>query len=65
MRHDVIQQLRKAIRESGETQLAIAEATGVAQGNLSRFLRGERGLSLDSFAKLCRHFRLHLTITNR
>ena len=41
------------IADSGESQLSISESTGIDQGNLSRFLRGERGLSLDNFAVLC------------
>jgi transcriptional regulator with XRE-family HTH domain len=60
MKQNVIDQLRKAIRASGQTQLEIAEATGIPQGNLSRFLRGERGLSLESFARLCVHLGLSL-----
>ena len=61
MKRNVIEQLRKAIRESGETQLAISEATGTAQGNLSKFLKGERGLSMENFALLCDHLRLRLS----
>jgi transcriptional regulator with XRE-family HTH domain len=53
MKQNVIDQLRKAIEASGESQLAIGEATGINQGNLNRFLRGERGRSLENFAKLC------------
>ena len=41
-------------------QLSIAEATGISQGNLSKFLRGERGLSLENFAVLCDYFKLKL-----
>ena len=57
---NVIDQLRKAIVDSGESQLAISEATGINQGNLSKFLNGERGLSLDNFAELCSYFKLKL-----
>jgi len=32
MKQNVIDQLRKAIRDSGQTQLAISEATGIGQG---------------------------------
>jgi hypothetical protein len=41
------------IADSGEWQLSISEATGIDQGNLSRFLRGERSLYLENFAVLC------------
>ena len=57
---NVIDQLRKAIVDSGESQLAISEAIGINQGNLSKFLSGERGLSLDNFAELCSYFKLKL-----
>ena len=57
---NVIDQLRKVIVDSGESQLSISEATGINQGNLSKFLNGERGLSLDSFAVLCAYFKLKL-----
>lgn len=60
MKPDVIEQLRGAIRESGQTQLAIAEATGIDQGTISKFLRGARGLSLENFAVLCQHLKLKL-----
>ena len=57
---NVIDQLRKVIVDSGESQLSISEATGINQGNLSKFLNGERGLSLDNFAVLCAYFKLKL-----
>jgi transcriptional regulator with XRE-family HTH domain len=60
MKRDVIRQLRNAIKASGESQRAIAEATGIDQGNLNRFVRGERSLSVENFAKLCAHLRLTL-----
>lgn len=60
MKHNVIDQLRKAIREAGETQMTISEASGIPQGNLSKFLKGERGLGMESFAALCEHFKLKL-----
>jgi hypothetical protein len=32
----------------------------VAQGTISAFLRGQRGLSMDSFAALCKYLKLQL-----
>jgi hypothetical protein len=60
MKQNVVDQLRKAVRDSGETQFAISESTGIAQGNLSKFLRGERSLTLENFTRLCQHLRLTL-----
>ena len=61
MKRNVIDQLRKVIIDSGESQLSIADATGINQGNLSKFLRDERNLSLDNFAVLCDYFKLKLS----
>jgi transcriptional regulator with XRE-family HTH domain len=61
MKQNVVDQLRKGIEASGESQLSLAEATGINQGNLSRFMRGERGLSMENFAKLCAHLGLSLS----
>jgi len=65
MKQNVIDQLRVAVERSGESKLAIAEATGINQGNLNRFMRGERGLSLDNFAKLCQYLKLSLSGTKQ
>lgn len=41
MSKTVAEQLRKAIRDSGQSANAIAKATGVDQTLISRFLRGK------------------------
>lgn len=33
-------QIRQALRDAGETRYSISMATGIAQGQLSKFLRG-------------------------
>jgi transcriptional regulator with XRE-family HTH domain len=50
-----VDQLQHAIKRSGDTQYAIAQATGISQSVLNRFLNGERGISLDTAAKLCQY----------
>jgi hypothetical protein len=45
-------QLRQAVRDSELTRYAISVRTGIDQGTLSRFIRGERGMSLDSVDRL-------------
>jgi hypothetical protein len=45
-------QLRRAVRESELTRYAISVRTGIDQGTLCRFIRGERGMSLDSVDRL-------------
>jgi transcriptional regulator with XRE-family HTH domain len=55
-----VDQLQHAIKRSGDTQYAIAQATGISQSVLNRFLNGERGISLDTAAKLCQYLALDL-----
>lgn len=54
-------QLREAIERSGESRYAIAQATGVNQAALSRFVRGQSGLTSDSIDKLAAYLGLELT----
>jgi plasmid maintenance system antidote protein VapI len=56
----IVDQLQQAIKRSGETQYAIAHATGISQSVLNRFINGERGISLETAAKLCQYFDLDL-----
>ena len=59
----IVNQLRKAIKGSGETQYAISKATGVDQSVLSRFLKRERTISLETAARLCKYLGLELRTT--
>lgn len=56
----VSEQLKQAIEDSGQTRYAIANACGIDHGHFSRFMAGERGLSLDTLDRLCRHLGLEL-----
>jgi transcriptional regulator with XRE-family HTH domain len=56
----IVEQLKQAIKRSGETQYAIAQATGISQSVLNRFINGERGISLETAAKLCQYLDLDL-----
>lgn len=56
----IVEQLQQAIKRSSETQYAIAQATGVSQSVLNRFINGERGISLETAAKLCQYLDLDL-----
>lgn len=59
-KHNIIDELRRAIRDSGESEYAIGRATGVSQSILSRFVNGERGISLETAAKLASYLELEL-----
>ena len=59
-RPSVSDQLRKAIQECPLSQNQIARNAGVDPGVLSRFMRGERGITDETFSKLCKFLRLEL-----
>ena len=48
----VLEQIRRAIRKSGQSRYAISKKSGVEQSALSRLMSGERGLSLEAVEKL-------------
>lgn len=45
--------LRQAITDSGRSLHELAAASGVDDGRLSRFVRGERGLTTAAIDSLC------------
>lgn len=53
-------QLREAVKSCGQTVTAIAQASGVPQPVLQRFLSGERGITLDTAGKLAKYLKLSL-----
>jgi transcriptional regulator with XRE-family HTH domain len=56
----LVTQLQQAIRASGLSLNEIGRRTGVSQGQLSRFLRGDRTLTLPAAARVCVYFGLEL-----
>lgn len=54
------QQLIDAIEHSGMTRYAISKATGVPQSQLSRFVHGQEGLSVESINRICEVLGLRL-----
>lgn len=56
----IIDQLRRAMAESGQSQYAIAQGAGVSQSVVNRFAHEERGISLETAAKLCDYLGLDL-----
>jgi transcriptional regulator with XRE-family HTH domain len=49
---DIIGRLKAAIEASGESRYALSCKSGVLQSAVSRFMSGERSLSLESAARL-------------
>ena len=62
---NIVGQLKKAIRDSGETPYAISQGSGVDQSVLSRFLADDedrhRDIRLEVAAKLCSYLGVTLS----
>jgi hypothetical protein len=54
------QQLIDAVSRSGMTRYAISKVTRIPQSQLSRFIHGQEGLSMESVNKLCKLLDLRL-----
>ncbi len=59
------EQLRAALRATGLSHHELARRSGVSQPVLSRFLRGERSLTLPVAGKLCAMLGLRLTADDK
>lgn len=53
-------ELRGAVERSGLSRYSIWQQTGIDQGTMSKFLAGDRGLSIESIDKLADLLRLHI-----
>lgn len=51
---DIEKQLRDAIAASGQSLNQLGHAASVNDGQLSRFVRGERTLTLETVGRLCK-----------
>ena len=54
-------QLRQAIRDAGVSRYKIAQDTSIYESTLSKFIHGERGLSMDSLDQLGEYLELEIT----
>jgi plasmid maintenance system antidote protein VapI len=57
----VTEQLKEAIRNSGQSLNQLSKASGVGSDRLSRFMTGKRGLTGEAIDKLCSALGLRLT----
>ncbi len=57
----VSDKLRERIADSGLSQSELARETGIPQPSISRFVSGDRGLSLEHVDTLAEYFNLKLT----
>ena len=53
-------ELRKAIIESGYTQNQLSELSGVHRAQINRFVKGERTLTLESAERIAEVLKLEL-----
>jgi transcriptional regulator with XRE-family HTH domain len=56
----VVEQLRAMIRASGQSLNQLSKSCGVGRDRLSRFVRGERGISLEAADRVCQALGLRL-----
>jgi plasmid maintenance system antidote protein VapI len=59
-RESLSDELRQAVERSGLSRYAIWQAVGIDQGSMSKFVAGERGLTLESIDKLAELLGLHI-----
>ena len=58
-------QLRAAVLNAKVTRYRISKATGISESILSRFVRGEAGLSMEYVDRLADYLQLRLVGPNR
>jgi len=61
----ILDQIRRAIEESGQTRYRIWQETGISQAQLSRFMHGKQGLSYEAVEKLVGYLGLEIVIRPR
>ena len=55
-------QVRRAVEESEMSRYRISKKTGIDQSNLSRFVHGEVGLSMEALDRLADVLGLNITV---
>lgn len=56
--------LKQAVADTGMSVNAVASQSGVPQAGLQRFLKGQRGINLDTAERLCTYLQLELRSTS-
>jgi len=62
---NIEEQLRQAILTAGVSRYALSKASGVSQGVLSRFVHGERTVTMDTAARIAAALGLELRPVKR
>jgi len=61
----VSERIREAVEAAEVTRYRIAQETGIEESALSRFLSGERGLSMEAIDTLAEYFGLELVLRRK
>ena len=59
---EILDSIRQAIERSGKTQYRIAKDMGLNESHLSKFVRGEAGLSFERLVALVKYLGMELII---
>lgn len=59
-RKTLMDEVRQAIEESGMSCYAICKGAGIEESAMSRFMRGQRGLTLRTLDRLAAFLDLHV-----
>ncbi|MBI2480570.1 MAG: helix-turn-helix transcriptional regulator [Planctomycetia bacterium] len=59
---DIVETLKQAIIKSKMSRYELAHKSGVSEGVLSRFVNGERGITLETAGKIAKVLKLQLTL---
>jgi len=59
---EMLDTIRKAIKTSSKTRYRIWKETGIGQAQLSKLMRGQRGLSIEALEVLAECLDLEITI---
>jgi transcriptional regulator with XRE-family HTH domain len=60
----IIDELRAAIRASGKSYNQLETDIGLGRGIISRFVKGQRDIGLETAEKIADYFELHLCVTD-
>ena len=58
----VLDEIRRAIQQGGESRYSISKATGISEAQLSRLMAGQAGLSINRLELLADHLGLEIII---
>lgn len=62
---NLLDEIRASILKSGQSRYRIAKETGIGQPQLSRLMKGERGLSIEALERLAEYLGLEIVIRPR